>query len=388
MTARPGRALARRALVSLAAALVAGCARGERAEEPAASRWRVDALPAVEIGRGEGEDALFRVTSAARLPDGRIAVANAGTQQVRLFGPDGEHVASLGRRGGGPGEFQIPLWVGSRGDSILVWDAMLERLTVFDGTGKLARTAQFPSVGGSFPSVVGTYPDGSLLLESGTEEAAAAREQGAWRGTTRLVRASADGRLLDTLATVPSQERYSYRGGDGAGQVVEDLPFGRRTVMAISARGIVLGTGEEYRIQLIDTAGRTHDLLRAEWTPRPVSPADVDEYWARMVTIGGRASAGEAQAQRSRVPYPRTLPPYDALLVDAAGALWIKDSQPPRGWDDPDLWRVYSADGDPLASIELPPRVRPQGIGHDWILCIALDAAQREVVRLYRYSRR
>lgn len=387
MTAVADVAVVKRVIILLSSVLAAGCARGERAEEPAGSRWRVDARPAVEIGRGEGEDALFRVTAAARLADGRIAVANAGTQQVKLFGPGGEHLASLGRRGGGPGEFQLPMWVGSHADSILVWDAMLERLTVFAVTGKLARTTQFPSVGGSFPSVVGTYPDGSLLLESGTDEAAAAREQGAWRGTTRLVRASTDGRLLGTVATVPSQERYSYRGGDGAGQVVEDLPFGRRTVMALSPRGIVLGTGEEYRIQLIDTAGRPHDLLRAEWTPRPVSATDVDEYWARMVTIGGRANAGEAQAQRSRVPYPRTLPPYDALLVDAAGALWIKDAQPPTGWDDPDLWRVYSADGAPLASIQLPPRVRPQAIGQEWILCIALDSAQREVVRLYRYSR-
>lgn len=351
-------------------------------------RWTVDRNPVVEIGRGEGEDALFRVTAATRLPDGRIAVANAGTQQVKLFAADGRHLANLGRRGAGPGEFQVPFWVGTHADSILLWDAALERLTVFDPRGTLARSTQFPAVGGSFPSVVGVFSDGSLLLASSADPATAARHEGtAWRGDTHLVRISPAGQILDTLATVPSQDRYSYRSRDGMGQTVEDLPFGRRTVMAVRDDAVVLGTGEAYSIREVGTAGKQRELVRREWTPRPVSSGDIQDYWAKMVTIGGRSRPDEAEAQRSKIPYPATLPPYDALVIDARGALWIKDAQPPEGWDDPDLWRVYSADGAPLATVELPARVRPQAIGDDWILGTALDDADRETVRLYRYSR-
>lgn len=378
----------RRTFAVLAAAVVSACGRGDTAEEPPGARWVVDRHPIVEIGRGEGEDALFRVTAATRLPDGRIAVANAGTQQIKLFGTDGRHLASLGQRGAGPGEFQFPLWVGTHADSILVWDAALERLTVFDPRGTLARSTQFPAVGGSFPSVVGMFPDGSLLLASGADQAAAAKQEGtAWRGDTHLVRIAPGGQILDTIATVPSQERYSYRSRDGMGQTVEDLPFGRRTVMAVRDDAVVVGTGEAYSIREVDTAGIQRGLVQREWTPRPVSSADVRDYWAKMVTIGGRSRPGEVQAQRDKIPYPATLPPYDALVIDAGGALWIKDAQPPRGWDDPDLWRVYSPDGAPLATVELPARVRPQAIGNEWILGTALDDAERETVRLYRYSR-
>jgi hypothetical protein len=374
--------------VLLVAAGLAACGDGEPAQEPTAARWSVEERPIVEVGTGEAENALYRVTSAARLPDGRIAVANAGTQQVKLFGADGRHLASLGRRGGGPGEFQVPMWVGSHADSILVWDAALERLTVFDAGGKLARTTPFPALGGSFPSVVGTFADGSLLLASGTNHDAAARQEGAWRGKTQLVRISLAGRVIDTLATVPSQERYSYRSGDGMGQVVEDLPFGRRTVMAVTHDGVVLGTGEEYRLRLVDTAGRERDLVRAPWTPRPVSSGDIEEYWSRMVTVGPRSNPEAAEAQRTRIPYPTTLPPYEALLVDAQGALWIKDAQAPEGWDDPDVWRIYSAQGVQLAMIGLPARARPRAIGTDWLLCTFLEpATHRETVRLYRYTR-
>ena len=371
-----------------AATVLAGCGGGDRAQQPDGNGWVVHAEPVTEIGRGEGQDALFRVTSAVRLSDGRIAVANAGTQEIKIFDPQGEHLANLGLRGAGPGEFQVPFWVGTHADSILVWDAALERLTVFDSRGKLARSTQFPPVGGSFPSIAGVFPDGSLLLASGTDPATAARQEGtAWRVSTHLVRISPGGQIIDTLATVPSQERYSYRSRDGMGQTVEDLPFGRRTVMAVRDDAVVLGTGETYTIREVDTAGNQRELVRRDWTPRPVSSGDVQDYWAKMVTIGGRSRPDEAEAQRSKIPYPATLPPYDALVIDARGALWIKDAQPPKGWADPDLWRVYSADGAPLATVEVPARVRPQAIGDDWILGTALDDADRETVRLYRYSR-
>lgn len=375
------------ALCSIAASVAPGCDRAEPPRQSSLAHWTVDSRPVVEIGAGEGEGALYRVTAATRLPDGRIAVANAGTQQVKIFSAQGEHLASLGQRGSGPGEFQVPLWVGSHADSILVWDAALERLTVFDADGGLARTTPVSGIGGSFPSVVGAFADGTLLLASGTDTDAAARREGAWRGSTRLVRITPAGRVMDTLATVPSQERYSYRSRDGMGQVVQDLPFGRRTVMAVASNGVALGTGEEYRIRLVDTAGTEHDLLRAEWTPRPVTPADIREYWARMVTIGRRPGPAETDAQRARIEYPATLPPYERLLADPRGALWIMDAQPPEAWDDPGVWRIFSASGGPMATIQLPARARPQQIGEDWFLSITRDDSDRELVRLYRYQR-
>lgn len=374
-------------LALLWAAVLPACGRGDAAP-PASTgpRWVLNSQPSVVIGRGEGEDALFRVTAAARLPDGRIAVANAGTHQVKLFGADGKHLASIGGRGSGPGEFQVPTWVGAHADSILVWDAALERLTVLDAAGRAAPTAQFPSAGGAFPSVIGAFGDGSLLLASGTEPAAAARERGAWRGSTMLVRVSPGGAVLDTLATLPSDERYSYSSGGSA--TVEDLPFGRRTVMAVAGDRVVFGTGEEYRIRSVDTAATAQELFRAAWTPRRVSPADVEEYWSRMVTLGGGDDSADTEARRSRVPYPETLPPYEDLLLDSRGAIWIKDAQPPQSWDDPDVWRVYSSSGVLTATIELPARTRPQAIGDDWILALALDASHRELVQVYRYTRR
>src|SRR5690606_11814210 len=80
--------------------------------------------PTVTIGTTDGapEYQLFRTFGAARLSDGRIAVVNQGSQELRFYDSDGLYLAASGGEGDGPGEFRnaftlavLPgdtLWVG------------------------------------------------------------------------------------------------------------------------------------------------------------------------------------------------------------------------------------------------------------------------------------
>ena len=81
----------------------------ENPRPPSGSRlgWRVGAEPAVSIGQLEGEDPylLDRVRGALVMPDGRIVVANGGSNELRVFDEPGRHVATWGGRGEGPREF-------------------------------------------------------------------------------------------------------------------------------------------------------------------------------------------------------------------------------------------------------------------------------------------
>ena len=79
-------------------------------QEPASETrlgWLIGEAPILSIGALEGNPAyeLYQVRDAARLPDGRIVVANAGSGELRVFDPSGTHLASWGGRGEGPGEF-------------------------------------------------------------------------------------------------------------------------------------------------------------------------------------------------------------------------------------------------------------------------------------------
>ena len=113
-------------LVGAVASLQAGCAAAESTgpivttengvsivASPAPQwgddgRWAISAEPTLEIGveSGAPEYMLAGVRAAISLDDGRIALANAGTYEVRLYQPDGIHSSSFGRQGQGPAEFE------------------------------------------------------------------------------------------------------------------------------------------------------------------------------------------------------------------------------------------------------------------------------------------
>lgn len=379
-----GRRLAALALLSAAACGdPSDRADPQDAQGGQAPRWTLGARPELRIGAGDEQGGLHQVMGAVRLRDGSIAIANAGTSQVRIAAPDGRTMRNVGREGDGPGEFRVPAWLGARGDTLVVADMLASRVSRFAPDGVFLGSAPFAEAAGMFPQVVGQYRDGTLLVAA--DEAAAARRAGVVRGRTALLRLRPDGRLLDTLAVVPSSEQFASASPDGRGIRIESLPFGRRTVMALHEDRVYVGTGETPVVRTIDHQRRGEDLLRVTALARPVGEGDIADYWKNLVTTGGTPD-GDSRTPPQGIPYPRALPPYADLRVDAAGRVWVEESRLPREWKAPGRWLIYSPRGRQLGWMELPPRARILDAGTDWLLLHETDESRREMVSLYRFS--
>ncbi len=65
--------------------------------------WRIGSEPVVSIGEVLGEEPylLDLVSDAIVLPDGRVVVANTGTNELRVYDAAGVHMATWGRKGEG-----------------------------------------------------------------------------------------------------------------------------------------------------------------------------------------------------------------------------------------------------------------------------------------------
>jgi len=110
--------------------------------ESRAPRWEntphwVVGAPVVEIGSVDGDSSgiLFQVQDAVRLSDGRILVANGGTNELRFFTGSGRHLATIGGTGSGPGEFRWLTGVWVSADSMFAFDNALARVSVFTDQG-------------------------------------------------------------------------------------------------------------------------------------------------------------------------------------------------------------------------------------------------------------
>ncbi len=106
------------------------------------SGWVVEEsslLDLATIGEGPSHE-FFRVRDAMRLDDGRVVVANYGSNEIRFFSSTGEFISSVGRQGEGPGEFQrIETLSGFGADSVPVYDYWLSRVTVLGPGGGIGR---------------------------------------------------------------------------------------------------------------------------------------------------------------------------------------------------------------------------------------------------------
>ncbi|HUG39864.1 MAG TPA: hypothetical protein VMM12_05240 [Longimicrobiales bacterium] len=176
--------------------------------------------PELILGQGSTpEHQLFRVRDATRLPDGSIAVVNAGTAEVRIYDSRGWPVRTLGRKGRGPGEFpREPSWIEVvPPDTILVADRAGIRTVRFGLDGRHLETELTPGLFYAALAPEGRLPDGRWLEFVDVREESPG-EEGLVRATALALVGTPDYARIDTLLRVPAYEawrtRTSIRGRD------------------------------------------------------------------------------------------------------------------------------------------------------------------------------
>jgi hypothetical protein len=371
--------------------------------DSAAIPWlRLDASRTRRLGAAEGESGvmLFQVRSAARLSDGGVVAANGGSSELIYFGPDGEHVVTAGRNGGGPGEFQqlggvlvLP------GDSVAVYDPAANRVSVFDRGGRFVR--EFAPSGETRVAVVGRFGDGSYVGTTGAQVPPGELQNGLMRrdvvyvrfrepvadrgdGNTESVAISPPG--LDTLGVYPSDDRFlrmTQSGGQLTSIELISPPFGRSTGVVTADDVMYVGTQDGPDVIAIEPSGVVVRLIRTDASPVAVTPSLL-ERWIdiRVQTVPPERQPALRQTYAS-IEMPSLLPTYGAIAAAADGTLWVQDY---TGAGAPNDWTLYGPDGQRQARLRLPERFRVMGVGEDWVLGVELDELDVETIRIYSFG--
>jgi hypothetical protein len=343
--------------------------------------------PHLRIGVLDGSDdqVLYRVLGGAVLLDGGTAVLNGGSREVRFYGPDGDLRGRQGRTGEGPGEYRQPtgLWT-LPGDTLVVWDERLLRITLVSPEGNLLREAP---VRGRFRAtqVRGVFSDGSLVLfQQRAAEEQTSTDQQIMGYYTRL---SPAGEPVNTLGEFPWMRLITPPPTEVSGgmQLVASSPpvFDMETQVAAAGEGLWVGTTKRDEILWLDTSGQVRLIIRWEAPDRTVTQEVKDAAWAEIQARRGEgASAGAAGGPPRGVIFADYLPSHGELVARADGGLWMKE-YPRPGTGNPNRWRIFGPGGLPEALIELPPSARVLWAGVAQVLLLERDELDVEYVRLY-----
>lgn len=344
-------------------------------------RWTTSAVPLRSIGTVDGppELQLYDVAGATRLPGGEIVVGNRGSYELRLYDSEDRHLRTIGREGGGPGEFLTleSVRLGPDGE-LLVWDSGALRLNVFSPGGELLRSQQLRADAFRFfPELVGVLADGSLLLTGGESNVFVVSARPA-RPPLSLWRYSHADETVDSVLTARGEERFTWGGTGFASR--GPAPFGRKTFIAVHGNEIWVADNDRFEVRVHDAGGRLRRIIRDTGAALPVTAWDREEVRRRFLENSDPRFRPAMERMAAELPFPATQPAFGGLVVDGEGRTWLREEQR----DHMNQWRVFGPDGVRLGRAKLPDGLEVLEIGRDHVLGVWRDEFEVEYVRLYR----
>jgi hypothetical protein len=361
-----------------------------------APRWTVAPAAERSIGTASGGAAyeLNGVTYAYRLTDGRVAVVNGG-DEVRYYDAAGRYIKTFGRSGSGPGEFRrITNTVRTAGDSLLIWDWTLKRLTLVTPAGTLGReqpALRYPGMSASGIAVLGPLSGGRVAMTKDIPYPMG-QPTGYYRESLVVVTTRLDGTRSDTAAYLPHTEWFIQaanppapnRTGPGSTH-----PFGYTAFARVWNDGIVTGRGEQYELRVYDGTARLRTIIRRSDTPRVPFAAAFESYMRAVRAVDGPDGLDRYREKLNQFPGPRFVPAFAGSIVDDVGCLWVRDfpSPDPPTAGRPQTWTVFAADGHVLAKVTMPVGLTVFSITERYIVGRVRDSLDVESVRVHRLDR-
>jgi len=360
-------------------------------EVPGGGGWSVPPEPEVVIGSFDGpeeEQQLYRVRGAARLSDGRIALGNEGSHEVRFFNPDGSFSHSIGGEGEGPGEFSSVLLAGLWGDTLVVIDRRQKRVSLLHPGEGFVRSFNVADGVVTYPLTGWVFGTGSVLFQDLPLDEAGGLADGFSRSPVPYGSCDTEGEALTDFGRLPGSEMVSVtqQTEHGIVTMVNSVPFGKDPQTTVAGDHLYFGSHDAYQIDVFRSDGRLERIIRVAHEPVPVTEADFSAYVEEAVA----AMAGEDQPRVRRrdleaLPRVDHRPPHGSLYADPQGYLFVEDFVMPG--DERKGVTVFDPEGRLVGGFELPVDLQVLEVGSDYLLARYEDELEVEYVRMYRLIR-
>ena len=373
----------RRVRVCLCLLVAAAGCQPERPEPDAEARTPVELhLDTVAIVH---RDYLFNVRSVRRVSDGRLVVMIAGSLSVLLLDSAGDSVGAFGRIGQGPGEFQSMTDLDTKGDSILILDALARRVQLFHWNSLVA-TWSIREMAAVTPQQVAFTPDGAPIVSA--ERRPPYESVGIMRvarSTIEFRRVDEPGRVIETPVEVPGTETFQGRNARG---VFAALPaFAATAVYDLTRNGVIAADARDGRVVSFSWDGEAGRELRPASPPILVPEPELDAFWDAVRTRARRrpdseeyeAMAGALlEVWGGSVPRPF----YSAIISDGSEALIQHYS--PQATSEVVEWSLLGSHGETLGTFSLTRAVRLVSLQDREVVGVGLDPMDVEHLIILR----
>lgn len=364
------------------------------------NRERLELSPKPQLIIGNTTDSAYRfsqIRGVIRLNDGRIAVADGGSRQLRIFDARGQFVSASGGRGREPGQLQnMGLIVRLDGDTIAI-DAG-QSLALFSSTGQFVRSMTLPrspdagaaggraGAGPPWLQLLAVTSKGSALATAFQELNPAPRSVGSrWTESMALRLVARSGDSARKIGSFPALVFQQTPSGLGA---VWLSPVG---TFAAGADRFYAGFGDRYQIHVYADDGKLTSIIRRQWTPTPITDDDWEQWVVEWSKLWVKTTGAERERAIQKVrdePWAESNPAFSQFIVDRDGRLWVRTAH----WQDaiaagslsdypavPSTWSVFDVSGRWLGDVDMPKDFKAFDIGPNYVAGVQFTSGSVQV---------
>lgn len=337
------------------------------------AQWRVDTVPAVVVGVADGDPSqeFGSIGGVAQLNGGMIAVLDGRGEtafEFRIFDSTGKHIATHGKYGQGPGEYQWVNFFGSTtGDTIVAVDFPSRRLNYLTTSKGYVRSIPLDEM--ALQQVIGG--DGSGLVESMVplDDSVYAIAAFHRRHAGAMLERSRSYQIVDMRARRSEQLTQM---DEPTGRPLPALAAKRVSVFPVEPREpmhvidrqrkrMCAASSHIPEITCLDNNGKRM-IVRWHADSVPFTADDRSQYVERLRNNMSRyLSTSEIDAYVGALEFPAYFNPFSVLRIDAAGNFWVMErASIPNGHAQ--RFRIFDPDGRQIAYAN-HFSARPVGLG-------------------------
>jgi len=279
----------------------------------------------IGVAEGREEYMFYQIRDIAVDNDGLIYVVEGRSAHIRVFDKNGKYIRTIGRKGQGPGEFQMPCYaqVISQNE-LMIHDYAAFRLTFFSLRGEYLR--QKSTAETRIPFIPLKMPEKGYLvvITAGAPPPTGGKQLRIYDSDLELVK------------TIAIEERDMRKLFD----------IGKPTWYGdVSPSGkIVWGDSSEYVLQVLDQEGKLIKKIVKEYDPVKIPEEDKEEY-KKQFAVAIQRGVG--------IHFRSHYPAFSEIVVDDEERIFVQTYERIRGSDEHFYFDVFDPEGKYLAKVPI-----------------------------------
>ena len=347
------------------------------------------------------ESLLYRPLELAMDERGYFYVTDSGHKKIAVFDTLGQYSHSIGRAGGGPGEFNYPRIQSVQNGIISVYDRFLRRTSRFKTDGTLIDITTVPVTTDISISAFYLIDDDRHLMLADHS----IMKDGFHQNTAAtMLSASSDTIWSIQTQTVQTGTQVRYTINEQQYRDVLSYPFGCFPMCVYQPNiGIVVSTGWIPELEIYDLAGSLRLKVKIALEPEPITYTEqsrIRSFFLKNIEET-EYSVEVAKSRLENLRFPESKAPWRVIEVDDAGFIWLRKTvsqqewllQPMaltvnEEWEENPHYLIVSPEGEYLGFTQRPEATGPVKFSfarNGYLLTNGLDAVTNEnEFKIYR----